>query len=190
MVDYAFANPPYGLPAPTPRCFGFVAAPVSGRHGTKLKGGKIMSRFSIVGALAAAALAALAQPASAQSRIQVGVLECRGAGTTGFIIGSVHELFCVFRSDYAPPQRYVGLVSKLGVDIGITEQSALAWAVFAPVRDVGPGDLAGNYAGVTAGAAVGIGAGANALIGGSNNAFALQPLSIEGQTGVNVTLGI
>lgn len=149
-----------------------------------------MTRFSTICAVAAAALAVLAGPAAAQSRIQVGVLECRGAGTTSFIIGSVHELVCVFRSDYAPPQRYQGLVSKLGIDIGITEQSALAWAVFAPVRDVGPGDLAGNYAGVTAGAAVGIGVNANALVGGSNNSFALQPLSIEGQTGINVAVGI
>jgi len=42
---------------------------------------------------------------------------------------------------------------------------------------------------VTAGAAFGVGANANALIGGSNNSFALQPVSFEGQTGVNVASG-
>jgi hypothetical protein len=62
--------------------------------------------------------------------------------------------------------------------------------VLAPTGRIGPGDLAGTYAGVTAGAAVIVGAGANALIGGSNNTFALQPLSVEGQAGVNVTLGV
>jgi uncharacterized protein DUF992 len=141
--------------------------------------------------IAAVALVALAAgEASAQSRVQAGALECRGLGTTSFIIGSVHELECVFRSDYGPPVRYHGLVRKLGVDIGFTEQSALGWVVFAPTRQIGPGDLAGNYAGVSAGAAVGIGVGANALIGGSNNSFALQPLSVEGQTGINVSAGI
>ncbi len=149
-----------------------------------------MIRSAIICIAAAAALTVLSDAAVAQSRVQAGILECRGAGTTGFIIGSIHELECVYRSDYAPPVRYHGIVRKLGLDIGITEQSALAWGVFAPTNRIGPGDLAGNYAGVSAGAAVGVGVGANALIGGSNNTFALQPLSIEGQAGVNVTLGV
>lgn len=137
-----------------------------------------------------AVLALSAVPCAAQSRVQAGVLECRGLGTTSFIIGSVHELECIFRSDYGPTLRYHGVVRKLGVDIGFTEQSSLAWGVFAPTRQIGPGDLAGNYAGVSAGAAVGVGGNANALVGGSNNSFALQPVSIEGQTGVNVAVGV
>jgi hypothetical protein len=149
-----------------------------------------MIRSAIIGMAAAAALTVLSDAAAAQSRVQAGVLECRGSGTTGFIIGSIHELACVFRTDYAPPIRYTAIVRKLGLDIGITEQSTLAWGVLAPTARIGPGDLAGTYAGVSAGAAVGVGVGANALIGGSNNTFALQPLSVEGQAGVNVTLGV
>ena len=148
-----------------------------------------MIRFSTICIALAAALIMLSGPAVAQS-VQAGVLECRGMGATGFIIGSVHELECVFRTDYMAPVRYHGLVRKLGVDIGITEQSALAWGVFAPTARIGPGDLAGTYAGISAGAAVGLGVGANALVGGSNNTFALQPLSVEGQAGVNVALGV
>jgi hypothetical protein len=147
-----------------------------------------MTRSSILGAVAALVLAA--GPAAAQPRVQAGILECRGLGTTSFIVGSVHELECVFRSDYGQPVRYHGLVRKLGVDIGFTEQSSLAWGVFAPTRQIGAGDLAGNYAGVTAGAAVGVGGNANALVGGSNNSLALQPLSVEGQTGVNIAVGV
>ena len=148
-----------------------------------------MIRSSIIGVAAAAALSLLSGAAGAQY-VNVGVLECRGIGTTGFIIGSVHELECVFRSDYMPPVRYHGIVRKFGLDIGITEQSVLAWGVLAPTGRIGPGDLAGSYGGVSAGAAVIVGAGANALVGGSNNTFALQPLSFEGQAGVNVTLGV
>jgi hypothetical protein len=136
------------------------------------------------------ALAAGTSSAAAQSRVQAGVLECRGAGTTSFIIGSVHDLECVFRSDHGARYRYHGVVRKIGLDIGYTEQSTLAWAVFAPSEQVGPGDLSGNYAGVTAGAAVGVGGNANALVGGSNRTISLQPLSIEGQTGVNVAVGV
>ncbi len=148
-----------------------------------------MIRSSIIRMAAVAALAVLPGAAMAQA-VNVGVLECRGVGSTGFIIGSVHELECVFRSDYMPPVRYHGIVRKFGLDLGITEQSLLAWGVLAPTARIGPGDLAGTYGGVTAGAAVVIGAGANALVGGSSNTFALQPLSFEGQSGVNVTLGV
>jgi Protein of unknown function (DUF992) len=148
-----------------------------------------MLRLSTIALAAAAALTVLPRAAAAQS-VQAGSLECRGLGATGFIIGSVHELECVFRTEYMPIVRYHGIVRKLGLDVGITEQSVLAWAVFAPTARIGPGDLAGNYAGVSAGAAVGLGVGANALVGGSNNTFALQPVSVEGQSGVNVTLGV
>jgi hypothetical protein len=62
--------------------------------------------------------------------------------------------------------------------------------VFAPTRQLGPGELGGTYAGVSADVAAGLGVGANALVGGSNSTIALQPLSLEGQVGVNVALGI
>jgi hypothetical protein len=138
----------------------------------------------------AAVLVTAGGPASAQTRIQAGVLECLGLGTTGFIIGSVHDLECVFRSDYGPTVRYHGLVRKFGLDLGYTEQSSLSWMVFAPTREIGPGDLAGNYVGVSASASAGLGLGANAMVGGSNNSFALQPLSFEGQSGINLAIGV
>jgi hypothetical protein len=53
-----------------------------------------------------------------------------------------------------------------------------------------PGDLAGNYGGVQGNASVGVGLGANALVGGSNNSIALQPVSAEAQTGLNVSAGL
>ena len=113
-----------------------------------------------------------------------------GAPTASFIVGSVHQLGCVFQSDRGPRYRYYGVVRRVGLDIGFTEQSALAWAVFAPTHRIGPGDLSGNYGGVTAAGAIGIGGNASALVGGSNNELALQPLSFEGQTGLNVAVGI
>jgi hypothetical protein len=106
------------------------------------------------------------------------------------VVGSVHQLHCVFSSDRGPRYPYYGLVRRFGLDVGFTQESSMVWAVFAPTRRIGPGDLSGSYGGVTAGAAIGIGGNANALIGGSENSFALQPLSFEGQTGFNVAVGI
>jgi hypothetical protein len=148
-----------------------------------------MTRSSAIGLALAATLALFPAGAGAQG-VNAGLLECRGIGTTGFIIGSVHELECVFRTEYMPPVRYHGIVRKFGLDVGITESSVLAWGVVAPTARIGPGDLAGIYGGLSAGAALGVGAGANALIGGSGNTIALQPVSVEGQAGINVTLGV
>ena len=76
------------------------------------------------------------------------------------------------------------------MDIGYLNAAVMVWAVFAPTADLKPGSLAGDYAGVSGSATVGVGVGANVLVGGSNNSFSLQPVSIEGSTGLNVAAGI
>jgi hypothetical protein len=124
------------------------------------------------------------------ARVQVGVLECRGGASIGFVVGSVTNLGCVLRADGRPEDRYIATIRKVGVDLGITQESALAWGVFAPVKQLGPGDLSGNYAGAQGSATIGVGAGGNVLVGGSNNSIALQPLSLQGQVGLNVAAGL
>ncbi len=81
-------------------------------------------------------------------------------------------------------------MKRFGLDLGFTQQTGLAWAVYAPTNRIGRGDLAGHFGGVGANASVGVGLGGNLLVGGSNNSFSLQPLSLQGQTGLNVTAGI
>jgi hypothetical protein len=144
---------------------------------------------SFTSAVALFALAA-AVPAAAQSRIQAGVLECRSAGAVSFVVGSVNNFGCEFRSEGGYPQRYVATIRRYGIDLGISGHSVLTWLVFAPTRQVGYGALSGTYVGASAGAAIGVGLSANALIGGSDNAFGLQPLSVAGGTGLNVAAGV
>lgn len=149
-----------------------------------------MSRFSTLAVAATAILAGSLAIAQQPQRVQVGVLECRGGASIGFIVGSVTNLSCVLRADGRPDDFYVARIQKVGVDLGITEQSALAWGVFAPVGRLGPGDLAGSYAGAHSSASAGVGVGANWLYGGSANSIALQPLSVQGQVGLNVAAGL
>jgi hypothetical protein len=149
-----------------------------------------MRRIPILAGAATAALLMSFAPASAQQRVQVGVLECRGAASVGFIVGSVTNLGCVFRSDSMPEDRYIATIRKVGLDLGITQESALAWGVFAPVARLGPGDLSGNYAGAQGSASIGVGLGGNALFGGSANSIALQPLSVQGQVGLSIAAGL
>jgi len=149
-----------------------------------------MIRKLTVCALAAMGLAVSMAPAGAQS-LRVGVLECYGRGGTTFIVGSVHEFECTFRPDGGPgPESYHGTVRRVGLDLGFTDRAAVAWIVLAPTARIGRGELSGTYIGASANASIGVGLGANALVGGSNNTFALQPLSLQGQTGLNVAAGI
>ena len=142
--------------------------------------------------LAAAVLATSISGAHAQQvqRVQVGVLECRGGASVGFIVGSVTNLGCVLRADGIPEDRYIATIRKVGLDLGITQESALAWAVFAPVARLGPGGLSGDYVGAQGSATLGVGVGGNVLVGGSANSIALQPLSVQGQEGLNVAVGV
>jgi len=140
--------------------------------------------------LAAAMLAVWVGAVHAQDRVRVGVLECRGGASIGFIVGSVTNLGCVLRVEGLPEDRYIATIRKVGVDLGITQETALAWAVYAPVAQLGPGDLSGTYAGAQGSASVGVGAGGNVLVGGSQNSIALQPLSLQGQVGLNVAAGL
>jgi hypothetical protein len=149
-----------------------------------------MFRCSCLLAAVLGMLIATPERATAQSRIAVGVLECRAGPSTTFVIGSVRDFDCIFRPGDAPPQRYGATIQRLGLDLGWSNDAVLVWQVFAPTSVVGPGALAGGYGGVSAGAALGIGLAANALAGGLNNSFALQPVSVEGQTGVNAFAGI
>src|SRR5262249_31971307 len=140
--------------------------------------------------LAAAMLTASIAGAQAQDRARIGVLECRGGASIGFVVGSVTNLGCVLRVQGFPEDRYIATIRKVGLDLGITQETALAWAVYAPVNRLGPGDLAGDYAGAQGSASVGVGGGGNWLVGGSNNTIALQPLSLQGQVGLNIAAGL
>jgi hypothetical protein len=135
-------------------------------------------------------IAALAAPASAQSAVKVGTLSCNVASGFGFIFGSSKAINCTYSGVGGQYEHYVGSITKFGADIGYTSGGVIVWTVVAPVAAMRPGALAGNYGGVTASATFGVGLGANVLIGGANNTIALQPLSIEGNTGLNVAAGI
>jgi hypothetical protein len=129
-----------------------------------------------------------AERAAAGSGVNVGSLNCKVAGGSGFIFGSTKSLSCLFTRHDGTAERYHGEVKKYGVDLGFTQGAYMIWLVFAPGQ-VKKGALAGDYAGVQGSAAVGLGLGANVLVGGSNDQIALQPASVEGVQGLNVAAG-
>ena len=134
-------------------------------------------------------LALLASPALAKSGVKLGVLTCHIEGGVGYIIGSSKAAECVYKQSGGGVEHYSGHFGKLGVDIGVTGDTTIAWAVFAPGK-VKSGALAGSYNGVTAEVTVIGGLGANVLIGGFRKTINLQPVSVQAQTGLNVAAGI
>ena len=147
-------------------------------------------RLMLGAAVAVTSLAIASAASAAPAGVKVGTLTCNVAGGMGFIFGSSKNLRCSYEPTKATVEHYAGSINKWGVDIGYTNKSKLIWAVFAPASDVRPGALEGEYAGATAQATVGVGLGANVLIGGLDKSIALQPLSVSGQTGLNVAAGI
>lgn len=134
------------------------------------------------------ALGLLALPAHADGGVKLGVLVCDVSGSIGLILGGSEAASCTFQGPNGT-EYYKGRITQVGLDIGVTAGAIMSWAVFAPGQ-VGRGALQGDYAGATADAAFAVGLGANVLVGGSQNSIALQPVSVEGQAGVNIAAGL
>lgn len=146
----------------------------------------------IVGLAALAATVALAhaEPAAAQERVEAGSLTCDVSAGIGLILGSQRQVYCTFTPAVpGPVETYAGSFTRVGLDLGATTGGVMIWIVYAPTsRPVGA--LAGDYVGAGAEASLIAGLGTNVLVGGSGSTVALQPVSVQGQTGFNLAAGI
>jgi Protein of unknown function (DUF992) len=147
-----------------------------------------MNKILSAAAILAAAATFVAAPAEAGG-IKVGVLSCKVEGGVGWIIGSSKDVECHFSGTNGRSEDYTGSIGKLGVDIGVTTDTRVAWVVFAPGK-MKAGSLKGSYTGASAEATIGLGVGANVLIGGFRKSINLQPLSVQAQTGLNIAGGV
>jgi hypothetical protein len=126
----------------------------------------------------------------AAAGVKVGDLQCQVGVGVGLIVMEKEKLLCTFHSNTGATEHYHGLIRKFGLEVGVTGGSIIVWAVAAATNDYNPGSRAGKYVGASGDVTAGLGVGANALVGGSNKSFALQPLSVQGQVGVDLGLGI
>jgi hypothetical protein len=140
--------------------------------------------------IAAAMLVPASVPVAAKTTVKIGVLSCGIAPGIGFIVMSQKKLSCVYQSSRGGRvETYRGKITRIGLDIGVTHQSVVVWAVMAPGKTK-RGALQGSYGGVSAEATAVIGFGANVLVGGFQKSITLQPLSIQAQTGLDIAAGI
>jgi hypothetical protein len=144
-----------------------------------------VSRFAAILAITLVGAGA----ASAQSA-KVGALQCHISGGTGMILMENQALDCVFKDSAGQTSHYIGRMTNVGVNIGISGPGRLVWAVLAATNNVTPGALAGDYVGAAGSVAVGAGAGGAILVGGSNKTISLQPISVSAETGLNLSAGL
>jgi len=150
-----------------------------------------MKKVAVAIAGAVAALGVMINTASANTTVRAGTLECDISGGIGLIFVEKQAMTCTFKgANGGAPDFYTGKIEEVGITLGATAGGVMVWAVLAAQHSVPQGALAGTYAGLTANASIGVGGGANVLIGGTGRSFVLQPLSLEGQVGINVAGGV
>ena len=149
-----------------------------------------MSKITIY---SAGLFAALIMTISAQARSQVfiGTLTCSGGEGVGLILGSQKSFRCSFSpANGGRPESYRATITKIGLDVGVTGKTVMVWTVLAASQQVKPSAIAGTYSGASADVAIGVGGGAKVLVGGSRKSVFLQPLSVQGQAGINLAVGV
>jgi len=150
----------------------------------------MLSRLGVTLGAVGLVTGGLALGTPAQADVRVGVMTCDMDSGFGYVLGSSRDLHCMFVPAAGAPEHYTGTISKFGVDIGYVQNAVIVWTVVAPTVSLPPGSLTGTYGGATGSVTVGVGVGANVLMGGSSQTISLQPVSIEGGTGLNVAGGL
>ncbi|MGF9763230.1 DUF992 domain-containing protein [Microvirga sp. 0TCS3.31] len=149
------------------------------------------NKLNIAALALIATFLASAAPAIAQSAVRVGTLACDVSAGIGLFVVQKQTLRCTFTPNGGGRvDAYTGKIDEFGVALGEVAAGHLVWGVIAAAPGQPRGALAETYAGLGAEATLGVGLGANVLTGGTGRAFSLQPISVEGQTGLNIAGGV
>lgn len=149
-------------------------------------------RTAFVNLAALGALVIVGASASAQdAKVVAGTLTCEGQGAVGLIVGSKEKLNCKYEpSGGGRARHFSGSTTRVGLDVGVRGKSVMIWTVLGSTSQLPSENLGGSFAGVSADVAAGLGVGANVLVGGNKKSVVLQPLSVKGETGINIALGV
>ena len=146
---------------------------------------------AVAALMAGAAWAGSIQNANAAG-VEFGYLECALTQDTGNVVVSKQTYSCTFdpADDAKLSEVYTATTDKIGLDLSKTDEEKLRWIVLAAGNPENPGALAGDYGGVSADASIGLGVGAMVLVGGLEDTFTLQPVSVSTQEGIGLSLAV
>ncbi len=156
-------------------------------YGRFAHAGPCATYFSVSLSAAVLTTSAFAQPGGTK----VGVLTCQTSASLGLIVGSHQSFGAAFRPMAVGRRKITPAPSAASVSMSASEAAA-SWSgpwsrrrtatITARLPAIMPAPAAD--------ASLGLGAGAKVLVGGSHRSIALQPLSVSGQVGVNLALGV
>lgn len=133
----------------------------------------------------------VAGSAFSQSGAELGTLTCKVEGVSNIVVYTKQTFDCSFKRSNGEIEAYDGVIKSYGVDLSIKQDFTLVWGVLAPTDTANmPDSIAGTYSGVGADIALAVGVGAKVLVGGGENSFTLQPVSVAGVTGGGASLGV
>ncbi len=139
--------------------------------------------------IATAALIAPLASANAAPPVRAGILQCQGGQNVGFVVGSVTSLECCSAAKAAGLSPTSQGASASVSTSASPQQTWLSWAVNAPNTAVG---AANSPAAMVASAPMHRSASVAAATSRwavPPTPYALQPISLQGQTGLNVAAG-
>jgi len=143
------------------------------------------------GGLALAETKGDAIPGSEDGRIEAGYLNCAYTGGSSVIVKSERKFECTYQpaEGNRPVEKYSATIASYGLDLMITDEKTMRWAVLAPATMTSSlGALEGTYGGASADAALGYGIGADILVGGLKKSVALQPVALSTGTGLGASI--
>lgn len=145
------------------------------------------SRVFLAAMLVAPAVAPAAEGITVP-QVAAGLLECRGEFATGYGFGSSRKVRCEYRPSMGTNHYYAGTLERVGLDLGVSDQASMLWAVVATSPAVEAGALAGKYVGLSTGFSLGPGFSANMLASDdARRQVTLQPLSVSSDSGLSLS---
>lgn len=141
---------------------------------------------------AIALVAALTASSSfADAGVEIGVLTCKLQDVDNNIVYTKETFSCEFAPKEQDIVTYSGVIQSVGVDLQVKKDTTLVWGVIAPTEwDGQQGALRGTYVGGSAEVSLVGGVGAKVLVGGFEDSFTLQPISVSGIVGGGASVGI
>ena len=120
----------------------------------------------------------------------MGTLTCSLSASIGLVVGSQRNVSCLFRGTSGEPDEpYTGTMTRVGLDVGLTTGSVI-FGRCSRTRTATKGCSPAPIPGRRQKCPLPLVSAPTSSSAGSNRTLALQPLSVQGQIGLDIAAGV